>query len=380
MQGTGPANFLGNALNGLSLTYNRADSFRPQAPAQNLFFQGLENSTGVGKDYGFWLSMFDEKLVLRVNRYENSQRSARFGTATSLIGRTLNIDVTGNAAYRLTNKIREWTTELHPTWTEAQLQAEITRVSGLSADVLEELLNPSVPFAATQDLVAKGTEIELYANPTKFWTVSASVTEKKAINSNLGSELTDWIGQRMKVWTTVIDPRTNTPWFTNKYASAQSAYDNFAISVDTPLSILLQRQGKSDPQVRRYNAKFNTNFRLAGITEHRLLKKFNVGGSARYESKGAIGYFGKQQLPAVITELDPNRPIWEKEHYYFDAFVGYRTRVWADKVGATFQLNVRNIQQSGASLRPVGAFPDGTPLNYRIIDPRQFILQATFDL
>jgi hypothetical protein len=379
-EGGGLGNLIGGVLHGLSLTYNRADSFRPQTPAQDLFFNPLANSTGVGKDYGIWLSMFDDKMVLRVNHYESSQAAARFGTASSLTTRVLNIDITGTAAYRLTNKIREWSTELHPTWTEAQIQAEIVRVSGLSTDTQEGLLNPKVPFAATQDLTAKGTEIELNLNPTRFWTVAASVTEKKSINSNLASGTTDWIAQRMKIWTTVVDPRTNTPWFTNKYGSAQSAYDNFAIFVDTPLSILLQKQGKADPQVRRYNAKFNTNFRLAGVTEQRILKRFNVGGSLRWESRGAIGYYGKQQLPAVVTELDTDRPIYDKAHYYADLFIGYRTRLWADKIGATFQLNVRNIQESGASLRPVGAFPDGTPLNYRIIDPRQFILQATFDL
>jgi len=31
-------------------------------------------------------------------------------------------------------------------------------------------------------------------------------------------------------------------------------------------------------------------------------------------------------------------------------------------------------------LLPTAVFPDGTPLAYRIIDPRQFILSASFDL
>jgi hypothetical protein len=58
----------------------------------------------------------------------------------------------------------------------------------------------------------------------------------------------------------------------------------------------------------------------------------------------------------------------------------YRTRLWANKLGTTFQLNVRNVQEKGGRLQPIGAFPDGTPHTYRIIDPRQFILTATFDL
>ena len=119
--------------------------------------------------------------------------------------------------------------------------------------------------------------------------------------------------------------------------------------------------------------------RLAGITDNPLFKRMNVGGALRWEDKGAIGYYGLQQLPAVITALDPNRPIWDKARYYVDAFVSYRTKLFSDKVPATFRLNVRNIQENGR-LQPIGAYPDGTPNSYRIVDPRQFILQATFDL
>ena len=48
-------------------------------------------------------------------------------------------------------------------------------------------------------------------------------------------------------------------------------------------------------------------------------------------------------------------------------------------MGATFQFNVRNLQEGGR-LQAIGVDPDGTPKTYRIVDPRQFILTATFDL
>ena len=51
----------------------------------------------------------------------------------------------------------------------------------------------------------------------------------------------------------------------------------------------------------------------------------------------------------------------------------------SDKFGATFQLNVRNIQEDGR-LQPINAGPDGAPNSYRIVSPRQFILSATFEL
>jgi hypothetical protein len=48
-------------------------------------------------------------------------------------------------------------------------------------------------------------------------------------------------------------------------------------------------------------------------------------------------------------------------------------------VNASFQLNVRNLTEDGR-LQAVKANPDGRPNVYRIIDPRQFIFSATFDL
>jgi hypothetical protein len=59
--------------------------------------------------------------------------------------------------------------------------------------------------------------------------------------------------------------------------------------------------------------------------------------------------------------------------------MAYRTRMFSNKVGTTIQLNVRNVQENGR-LQPISAYPDGTPNGYRIVDPRQFILTATFDL
>jgi hypothetical protein len=109
------------------------------------------------------------------------------------------------------------------------------------------------------------------------------------------------------------------------------------------------------------------------------LKSVNVGGALRWESRGGIGYYGVQQYPAPITELDPNRPIWDKAHLYADVFVTYRTKLFANKVGTSFQLNVRNLGENGR-LQPVGAYPNGVPLAYRIIDPALYIFQVKFDL
>jgi hypothetical protein len=114
----------------------------------------------------------------------------------------------------------------------------------------------------------------------------------------------------------------------------------------------------------------------------------SVGGSLRYASKGSIGFYGlgytdgmDLRLPENrILELDPNRPIYSSPETYVDLFVSYSTRLFDDKVRARFQLNVKNVGESGGSLLQTGAFFDGRPSTFRIVDPRQFILSASFDL
>jgi hypothetical protein len=123
----------------------------------------------------------------------------------------------------------------------------------------------------------------------------------------------------------------------------------------------------------------STNLHLRGLTDNRWLRAINVGGAIRWEDKASIGYYGVESLPAIINSLDRNRPIYDKSRYYVDLLAASRTKIFSNKVGMTVQLNVRNVAEGGR-LQAVSAFPDGTPNAYRIVDPRQFILSATFDL
>ncbi|MBI5381650.1 MAG: TonB-dependent receptor [Opitutae bacterium] len=400
-QGTGFSRFVADALRGLSFTYNKSDNFFPQPPAVDLFLKPLPNITGKGKDFGFWLNMADGKFVLRFNRWETKQLNARDGEANTVAQRVLRLDLDISAdAYQLYDRADAWFRLLNPTWSDQQVRDAVAQQMQLPIALYDQLITNfrAGTIAATNDVVAKGTEVELNFNPVRFWTVSGSVTETRSISSNISDAVQQWINRRMPVWTSIVDPNTNTSlgtgqsvgwvstpdnpnhlWWLHNYGGSQTAAQNYASFVDAPYRVIKQQEGKSKPSVRRYNFKVSSSYQLAGLTDHRILKGFRVGGAVRWEDKGAIGYYGKQQLPATITDLDPDKPIYDKAHWYFDAFVSYRTKLWANKIGATFQLNVRNLQEGGR-LQAIGAFPDGTPNAYRIVDPRQYILSATFDL
>ncbi|ACB77551.1 TonB-denpendent receptor [Opitutus terrae] len=396
------SSFAADLINNLTLGYNKSDSFLPATPAQDLYHNRLPNPTGEDESYTLALNLFDNKLVVRATRYENTQKDARNSDASVFNQRVTRLDMspsgqTPNPA-RLLFQADAWVRWQSPTLNDDQVRAKVTEVTGISPETEAFLFDPGVPFAATADIVAKGTEIEINYNPTNYWTVSGSITDSEVTNRNVSATIQRWIDERMPVWTTVKDPRIGVPvaqggldptpgntdglWWKQLYQGAsgsQTPEFNFIAFVGAPYSAFRENEGKANPQTRRYNARFSTKLDLAGITDQRHLKKFSIGGAIRLESKAIIGYYGVQQLPATITQLDTNRPIYDGAHHYLDAFITYRTKLWGDKVSAQFQLNARNLTESGG-LRPVGAFPDGRIHTYRIIDPRIFILTASFDL
>ncbi len=401
--------FFASALKGLSLNYNHANSFIAAPPAQDLYQRVLPNTTGVDKSYGLGLNLFDGKIVVRVTHYETAQLNIRNGDANTTAQRVIRTDIqlqgatparfmlqniagSTTATVGPNNNQYGWIKTLNPTWTDAQVFTELSNEIGLSQATILALNNPQPGIAATNDVMAKGTEVDLNVNLTRYWTISANFSDTQSYIKNVSSTLQTWIDQRMAVWTTLVDPAASVNWtaaqlaaepqhlwWTHNYGGSQTAQQNFIAFVQSPYNVIKQLEGQANPQTRRYNYRVATNFRLSGITENSIIKRFNVGGAVRWEDKGAIGFYGNPDANGVYQTLNVNRPIWDKAHYYFDAFVGYKTKLWGDKIAATIQLNVQNLTEGGR-LQPIAAYPDGTPNTYRIVDPRKFILTASFDL
>ncbi len=365
----------------IGLTGNKSASFKPSAVGFDLYKHVIADPTGEGEDYGFYLNLFDGRLMVRVNRYKTTNINARNGDSSNLAQRVRRLDYIGatSSQYNLQRQATLWLNEAAQargqTLTADQLNDQLSQVMGLPKELLTD--PPTRPYAL-DDIIARGTEIEVNYNPNNFWTMKANATQQESINAGLSADVTQWIDDRMAVWTKIIDPRNNQPWFTQNYGNS-SAQGYFTSDVLNPLQIAQAMQGKSRPQIRKYRANFLTSYRLAGLTDQRLLKRVTVGGAVRWEDKGAIGFRGQQEAPAIITTLDATKPIWDKSHTYADAFVTYRTKIFSDKVGLTLQLNARNVTEGGG-LKPVSVEADGRVIAYRIVDPRLFILTATFSL
>ncbi|HVU35554.1 MAG TPA: TonB-dependent receptor plug domain-containing protein [Opitutaceae bacterium] len=396
-QGTGLSRLLGDAMNGLFVTYNRSNSFLPQNPAVSLYFQQLPNTTADDKDFGAGLNLFDGKFVIRWNRYHTIVHNYRQGDASTIAQRVTRIDVASNARFLLYTQMYSTTATpaadttstaigwvysvpgITPTTVQAA-QDEVAKEMGLPWSTITQLqANFSAgTIASTQDKIAVGNEVEAHWNPSPNLTVAGNFWQSKEINANISNDISTWIAQRMAVWTTVRDQRDGALWWTKSYGGSQTAQQNFVSFVQTPYNVVKQQEGKADPQTRQYHWSLSTNYRLAGITDNRWLKNATVGGALRWESQGAIGYWGIQDANGIYTSLNTDAPIYDKSHLYVDLIASYRMKLWGDRINAILRLKVENVQENGR-LQAISAYPNGQANAYRIVDPRRFILTTTFD-
>lgn len=371
----------------LYLHYNWADSFQPASAALDVYERPLVDPTGKGRDYGFTLNLLEGKLNVRVNRYETREIDARAGAAAAARTRSIDFDFASGSTNRdqwLNYHARGWVTRAAAaqgqTLTEDQILDQVASIMQIDRGYLERATPNAGTISETADAISRGTEIEFNYNPNNFWTAKLNVVRQEAISENLSPAVTQWIAERLPVWQKIRDPETGTLWFDTRYGGrTESAHEFLNSTVLVPLSVDQALEGKSRPQVRKYRANFSTSYRLAGITDQKFLRQFTIGGALRWEDKGAINFYGVETPPAVVTALDANRPIWDKAHFYVDAFVAYRMNLFNDKVHAKIQLNVRNLTEDGR-LQATNAYPDGRPWTFRIVEPRRFILSASFDL
>jgi hypothetical protein len=394
-RGSGVTRVLAQALHGSSFYYNKSDSFAPADTAFDLFLRELPNPSGETKELGFGLSMFDSRFSVRVSRQETTQENSRANTSV-IATRALGIDFHPGGqtlSFNLYDAATNWEQQLHPTWTQQQVLDAAAKRIGYTPGYVDSANNKVI--ADVSDAISKGWELELQFNPTRFWTLRATGNKQEAIDANISSTIQEFIALRLPTWTTITIPTDRLPdgsqladagalWWTLNQGSQGIPANYYNTNVRNALLPLIAGQGKQKPQSGKYSFNILTNFQLAGLgglaESHPWMKNVSVGGSYRWASKRAIGYLGMApEADGVIRTLDKDKPVFGKPQENVDLNLSYRTRLFRNKIGTRFQLNIRTALESGR-LEGVAVNPDGRPYQYRIIDPRQFIFTTTFDL
>ena len=366
----------------VGLTFHRSASFQPQPPAVSLTGDVLPNTYGHGRDIGAYFVLSD-KLVLRVTAYNNEQINDRTpnSTISTRIGR---IDagglLPGTAAdtFSLYNfAVNVAQTRLGPNATPDQIATVVSSITKFSPGFSSAVTSNNNGFAlrGTADNDYKGGEVELNYSPARNWTIKITGAQTKTINTKIENDLQAYLDARLPYWLTVKDDAGNLWWTSTALSPSQSAKAFYDSAVVLPIKLDQALLGKSNPQVKQYSGRLLTNYYFSNST----LKGFGIGGSASRDSRSVIGYkAAPADADGIVRSLDVNQPAYDPARNYFDLWASYTTKLWKDRIRARVQLNVQNVQENGR-LQATAINPDGQPYNFRIVNPRKFVLTTTFD-
>jgi hypothetical protein len=375
---TRQAGGVAHLTNWLSVHYNRSNNFTVAGLGEDQFGNVLPNPSGTGRDYGFSVSFFGDKLVAELNWYRSDAANSREGT-TTFVDRALRIDYSFFVPWAQQVATNNLGAAASPGAINSYAQNIVLYPTGLAG-----LANAAQAEADTQTVEARGWEFNVIYNPTRAWTMKFTADQNRAAYTNVYPHVQAYLAARLPVWTAAGDPVLGPFWTTISAGSIAglngSPQQWLASTVDAAgLDAEITQQGHDSPDLSKYHFNFLTDYRfVAGA-----LKGWGLGTALRYETPAAIGYLGGPADPSALGAIDAlqaNHPVFGEEVLHQDLWLSYRTRLplLDDRISMTVSLNCRDVWSQG-SLLTVGVNPDGSPQAFRILPPRQWYLQTSFD-
>ncbi|EDY80647.1 TonB-dependent receptor plug domain protein [Verrucomicrobiia bacterium DG1235] len=236
-------------------------------------------------------------------------------------------------------------------------------------------------FAVTSDFRSKGTEYELFYQPTDNWSIVFNAAKTEAQRFNIASSYANYVKERWNLYKIAdggaygdlkLYSGSSTDPETLRWKYGTEFYANYLAGV------LINRS--QVPELREWRANFITNYsftdgRLAGL---------NVGGALRWQDEVAIGYPGVLADEAIEEfgllpgdeMYDVNNPYMGPSDTSLDLWANYTIKL-SDSVDWKIQLNVSNVTADD-ELIPVTVNVDGTPAASRIAPQRTWTIANTF--
>src|SRR5688572_1962574 len=333
-----------------SVFYNQSSTWNPPSGLINPD-DGTQvpGATGEGKDYGIMLRLLDNRISLRVNKYENTS-----GPAANNAYRNAIIPVVQNIENTLIDRTDDGTVNVpRPQFYDPE-QGTYT-LSGLHSD-----------------LVSEGYEAEIVANPLKNWRLSLSGAKSTATASNIGRSWVNFIEQRAGVWSansTLTGPDNTNTTIASRY-----------LNIIQVLNQMSEADGQKVENGRDWRVNLVTRY---AFSEGALRGTF-VGTGYRWRSPQVIGYRAemvpnKFQLPGAPAEvLVPARTAAIEGEVLAETelFFGYSRRI-GKKLNWRVQLNIRNVFDNQDPLEQRANISQGFVTVYAVPEPRSFILTNT---
>ena len=352
----------------LSFHWGESENFQISAPRINVFGDQIAPPQGTTTDEGFSIGLFENKFHMKFNWYETVAGNVSFGYPGFLFEADRRI-IRYNTQEARDAAGYVGPPDFYKTLTNWQIVDDPSTASG--QDV--EQTPTSFSLQDTQSTASKGKEIDIIYNPNSNWRMSLSISQQEATTSNIGPATIEYLTYRVDEWTNPNNPASFLIADESDQPENIRIYDTLLNNLNSSLA----REGQLVGELREWRWNLTTNYRF---DEDSNLGGWNVGGAFRWEDTKAVGYpITNQQVDGQTLALpDLSRPYSDGAIERLDLWVGYKTKIFDDKVDWRLQLNLANALSSGEIITTV-VQPDGTPRSVTWREGRTFRLRSTFE-
>lgn len=343
----------------LRLLANRSENFAATSPRQDNLYRAIAPRTGKTDEIGIGVSLFHNKLDLKLTRYESSQLF-NSAAATSVQLRVPAFENTLYTALINAGRSSEWST---------------VGPNGTTVTTPYALPNGAI---ATSSAVSKGYALEAYFRPGRNWDFVASVDKTETRTSGIAPELAEFFAIRASFYKKYFDQGMRVDGTTT--SSSQLLKDNFASVVGVSYASDILTEGNARAGLSPYTAKLIGRYRF---TAGRL-KGVSVGANLRWESGKVVGYGqttklfnfgGLENYSGLVSDL--SKEYKTGSIIAGGMFISYSRPILKNRLRWKIQLNAQDLF-SAQGLRQNAVNGDGSPI-WALNPPRSYELTNTFE-
>jgi hypothetical protein len=370
----------------LSVFYNDSANFTPLGGRVDLYGNPKGSPSGKTREYGLNLSTFNDRLVVRLNRFE-----------TSIEGASLTPNFIGAATVNaVVQTAVVWADEgnLNPQL-RAKRDADIEllfsplpknfrdlygySVTGNSPNIASFSRGGSLTGTSdTTDYTAKGIEADIVFNPTRNWRVLLNVAKQETVQTNSYPMLKGWFALMKPVWDRLArEPKGHYPTGFQLGSALPASVQTYGqwldINVWSPWAAALATEGVASAEQRKWRVNFVTNYTFrSGSPFGERLKGVGVGAGVRWQDRLGLGYPTTRNRDGSVN-VDIQHPYYAPGEINVNTWISYERRLWK-RFDWKVQLNVNNLIGDTSLIGTNVQSWNGQIATYRLPPERRFYL------